>query len=230
VQRLAYSCAEAVAARLRPGVTEVLAGWPAWLPLPPAAFGAGLLGAFSYGHEFRYPVLQHALGAAPRRLGLLLAKLAVTAGAALLLAVAVGVVNLEVLHLFYGGALIPVPENWPEVCAAWAGLLVGSGWAGLLAAGLFRATAAGPAAVLAVPVVIAPLVERAVAGPSPRSIAGFPARLWELASADWPREAGHWLDGALRPMAQPMGIALTLSLFALLCSFLLQGLRRSIRR
>ncbi|WP_374108987.1 hypothetical protein [Streptomyces sp. CC228A] len=197
----------------------------ALLPLPPAALAAGLLGAFSYGHEFRYPVLQHALGAAPRRIGLLAAKLAVTAALALLLAVAVIVVDLEVLRLVYGGALIPVPANWPGLCAAWAGLLVGCGWVGLLAAGAFRATAAGVAAVLSVPVV-APLVERVLAGPPARPVAGLPARLREFAWARWPQEADRWLEGAARVLAQPVAAALTLSLAALLCAFLFPRLWR----
>lgn len=207
---------------------RVLVAWPELLPLPPAALGAGLIGAFSYGHEFRYPVLQTALGAVPRRLGLLLAKLAVTAAAALLLAVVVVVVDLEVLRLVYGGGLIPVPGNWPVLCSTWTGLLVGCGWAGLLAAGVFRAAAAGLAAVLAVPVVIAPLVERALEGPSARPIAGLPARLGALAWAHWPGEADHWLNGALHVLTQPVGAALALSLTALLCAFLATGLRRRI--
>lgn len=59
-----------------------LAGWPALSPLPPAALGAGLLGAFSFGDEYRYPALTTGRGTVPRRLGLLLAKLTVAAAAA----------------------------------------------------------------------------------------------------------------------------------------------------
>ncbi|MEU2184958.1 ABC transporter ATP-binding protein, partial [Streptomyces thermolilacinus] len=173
--------------------------------------------------------LPASLGAAPRRLGLLLAKLAVTAVTALLLAVAVAVVDLEVLRLVYGGALIPVPGNWPTLCAGWLALVVGCAWAGLLAAGVFRATAAGVAAVLAVPVVIAPAVEEALLGPAVRTVAGLPARLRELAWPRWPHEADRWIEGALRVLAQPVGAALALSLTALLCAFLLTGLRRGAR-
>lgn len=35
----------------------LLAAWPGFLPLPPAALGAGLLGAFAFGDEYRYPAL-----------------------------------------------------------------------------------------------------------------------------------------------------------------------------
>ncbi|OEJ94067.1 ABC transporter ATP-binding protein [Streptomyces thermolilacinus] len=206
-----------------------VAAWPELLPLPPAALGAGLIGAFSFGDEYRHPALPVSLGAAPRRLGLLLAKLAVTAVIALLLAVAVAVVDLEVLRLVYGGALIPVPGNWPTLCAGWLALVVGCAWAGLLAAGVFRAAAAGIAAVLAVPVVIAPAVEEALLGPAVRTIAGLPARLRELAWPRWPHEADRWIEGALRVLAQPVGAALALSLAALLCAFLLTGLRRDAR-
>ncbi|CAL9551692.1 ABC transporter ATP-binding protein [Streptomyces sp. enrichment culture] len=207
-----------------------VAAWPELLPLPPAALGAGLIGAFSFGDEYRYPALPASLGATPRRLGLLLAKLAVTAVTALLLAVAVAVVDLEVLRLVYGGALIPVPGNWPTLCAGWLALVVGCAWAGLLAAGVFRAAAAGIAAVLAVPVLIAPAVEEALLGPAVRTVAGLPARLRELAWPRWPHEADRWVEGALRVLAQPVGAALALSLTALLCAFLLTGLRRGARR
>ncbi|WP_175408468.1 ATP-binding cassette domain-containing protein [Streptomyces sp. TRM64462] len=231
VGTLAVSAVLAVLmARLgRAPLPTVLAAWPELLPLPPAALGAGLLGAFSYGHEYRYPVLQAALGAVPRRFGLLVAKLAVTAAAALLLAVAVAVVDLEALRLVYGGALIPVPANWPGLCATWAGLVVGCGWAGLLAAGVFRAAAAGLAAVLAVPVVIAPLVERTITVPAGRSIAGLPQRLRELALPRWPEEAERWLTGALHVLAQPVGAALALSLTTLLGAFLISGRLRSVQ-
>lgn len=206
-----------------------VAAWPELLPLPPAALGAGLIGALAFGDEYRYPALSTSLGAAPRRLGLLLAKLAVTAVTALLLAVVVAVVDLEVLRLVYGGALIPVPRNWATLCVSWTALVVGCAWAGLLAAGVFRAAAAGIAAVLAVPVLIAPAVEGALFGPAVRTVAGLPARVRELAWPRWPQEADRWLEGALRVLAQPVGAALALSLTALLCAFLLTGLRRDAR-
>ncbi|MFF9869077.1 ATP-binding cassette domain-containing protein [Streptomyces sp. NPDC013953] len=213
----------------RTPLPSMIAAWPGLLPLPPAALGAGLLGAFSFGDEYRYPVLSSGRGAVPRRPGLLLAKLAVTAVTALMLALVAAVIDLEALRLVYGGDLIPVPDNWPALCASWAGLAVGCAWAGLLAAGIFRATAAGVTAVLAVPVLITPLVQKVLVGPSVRSIAGLPGRLRELSWTRWPYEVDRWLMGAVHVVAQPVGAALVLSLTALICAYLLTGLRRRAR-
>ncbi|MEU0718261.1 ATP-binding cassette domain-containing protein [Streptomyces lavendulocolor] len=207
----------------------VLAAWPALLPLPPAALAAGLLGALSFGDEYRHPVLSSGAGTVPRRLGLLLAKLAVTAATAVLLALLAAAADLAALRLLYGGAVIPVPGNWPALCAGWAGLSVGCAWAGLLAAGVFRATMAGVAAVLAVPVVVAPLVQQVLAGPSVRSLAGLPGRLRELSWTEWPHEADRWLLAVARVVAQPVGTALVLSVTALTCVYLFTGLRRRAR-
>lgn len=208
---------------------RLLASWPEFLPLPPAAFGAGLIGALSFGEEYRYPALAAARGTVPRRLGLLLAKLAVTATAALLLAFLVVVADAQALRLVYGTDLTPVPQNWPVLIAGWGGLAVGCAWAGLLAAGVFRLTAAGIAAVLAVPVLIAPLVQKALIVPSARSIAGLPSRLRELAWVRLPQQADGWLMTAVRLLAQPVGVALTLSLSALICAYLVTDVRRRAR-
>lgn len=213
----------------RTPVPTLIAGWPTLSPLPPAAIGAGLLGAFSFADEYRYPALTTGRGAVPRRLGLLLAKLTVAAAVALVLAALVVAADLQALRLVYGGELVPVPENWPTLCASWLGLTVGCAWAGVLGAGVFRAAAAGVAAVLAVPVVLAPLLRRATAGPSGRPISGLPARLREFVSMEWPATADRWLEGALRVVVQPVGVALALSLTALLCAYLFTGLRRRAR-
>ncbi|NUL03538.1 ABC transporter ATP-binding protein, partial [Streptomyces lunaelactis] len=207
----------------------LLAAWPDFLPLPPAAFGAGLVGALSFGEEFRYPALATARGTVPRRLGLLLAKLAVTAATALLLAVLVAAADSQALRLVYGSDLTPVLQNWPALIASWGGLAVGCAWAGLLAAGVFRVAAAGVAAVLAVPVLIAPLVQKALVVPSARSIAGLPSRLRELAWVQLPQQADLLLMAVVRLVAQPVGAALTLSLSALICAYLFTGLRRGAR-
>ncbi|WP_267243748.1 ATP-binding cassette domain-containing protein [Streptomyces sp. PR69] len=207
---------------------RLLAAWPGLLPLPPAAFAAGLIGALSYGEEYRYPALAVPPGAVPRRLGLLLAKLAVTALSALLLAWLVAAADAQALRLVYGTDLTPLAENGPVMAASWSGLAVGCAWAGLLAAGVFRATAAGVAAVLAVPVLLAPLVQQALLVPAVRSVAGFPGRLRELAWAELPREADAWLASGLRLLAQPVGAALALSLAALVCAFLAAEARRGV--
>ncbi|MEV0928249.1 ATP-binding cassette domain-containing protein [Streptomyces spongiicola] len=207
----------------------LLAAWPDPLPLPPAALGAGVLGALSFGEEFRYPALAAVRGTVPRRLGLLLAKLAVTGAAALVIGGAVVVLDAQALWLLHGSDPVAVPRNWQPLCLSWAVLLVGSAWSGLLAAGTFRRTAAGVVAVPAVPVVVVPLVQQVLAGPSGRSLAGFPGRLRELTRLGWPHEAERWLLAALRAFVQPVGTAMALSFSILLCSYLLIGLRGKAR-
>ncbi|MFE3591621.1 ATP-binding cassette domain-containing protein [Streptomyces niveus] len=207
----------------------LLAAWPGFLPLPPAALGAGLLGAFAFGDEYRYPALAAGRGTVPRRIGLLLAKLTVTGTAALLLAALTVAADAQAMRLVYGGGTQVVPPDWPALVVSWAGLTVGCAWAGLLGAGVFRVTGAGVAAVLAVPVVVVPLLEKGLAVPSARSIVGLPARLRELAWPQWPEAADRWLVATGRVLAQPVGAALTLSLSALLCAYLFTSLRRRAR-
>ncbi|MET9934097.1 MULTISPECIES: ABC transporter ATP-binding protein [unclassified Streptomyces] len=213
----------------RAALPAVLAGWPAISPLPPAALGAGLLGAFSFAEEYRYPALTTGRGTVPRRPGLLLAKLAVAAVVALALGVLVVAIDLGALRLFYGGELIPVPRKWPTLWANWVGLLVGCAWAGALGAGVFRAAAAGVAAVLAVPVAFVPLLQKVLTGPSVRSAAGLPARLREFAGPHWSPAADRWLAGGLRVLGQPAGVALSLTLTGLFCAYVFTGLRRRAR-
>ncbi|MEV7872731.1 ABC transporter ATP-binding protein [Streptomyces sp. NPDC088124] len=207
----------------------LLAAWPVILPLPPAVLGAGLLGALSFGDEFRHPTLGSARGTVPRRLALLLAKLAVTAAVALFLAFLAVLADGAALRLVYGAAAFPVPANWASLSAGWAGLAVGSAWAGLLGAGVFRITIAGMAAVVAVPTLVGPLIQKAFAGPAARSVAGLQDRLRDLAWPAWPGQADLWLTATLKLAAQPVAAALTLSLTALLCAYLLTGLRRRPR-
>ncbi|MEU0952031.1 ATP-binding cassette domain-containing protein [Streptomyces niveus] len=207
----------------------LLAAWPGFLPLPPAALGAGLLGAFAFGDEYRYPALAAGRGTVPRRLGLLLAKLTVTAAAALLLAALTVVADAQAMRLVYGGGTDVVPPDWPALVVSWAGLTVGCAWAGLLGAGIFRVTGAGVAAVLAVPVVVVPLVQKGLAVPSARSIVGLPSRLRELAWPHWPEVVDRWLVATGRVLAQPVGTALALSLSALLCAYVFTSLRRRAR-
>lgn len=115
------------------------------------------------------------------------------------------------------------------MCASWLGLIVGCAWAGVLGAGVFRVAAAGVAAVLAVPVVVAPLLRQVTFGPAGRSITGLPGRLREFVSMEWPVAADRWLLGALRVVAQPVGVALALALTALLCAYVITGLHRKAR-
>ncbi|MFD5902891.1 ATP-binding cassette domain-containing protein [Streptomyces microflavus] len=208
---------------------RALAAWPELLPLPPAALGAGILGALSFGDEFRYPALAAGRGTVPRRIGLLVAKLTVTAGFALLLALLAVVCGAQGLRLFYGPELITVPDNAVVLGASWACLTVGCAWAGLLAAGVFRVAGAGIAAVLAVPVLVVPLVQKVFAAPSARSVTGLPGRLRELAWWQLPQEADRWVLAVARVVAQPVGAALALSLSALICAYLFTSLRGKVR-
>ncbi|MCX4670514.1 ATP-binding cassette domain-containing protein [Streptomyces sp. NBC_01381] len=209
--------------------SRLLAAWPQELPLPPAALGAGLLGALAFGEEFRHPALAADRGTVPRRLGLLCAKLLVAAGTALLLGLLVVAADAAVLHLVYGYALTEVPADWLSLSASWVALVVGCAWAGVLAGGVFRSTAAGLAAVVAVPIVVVPLVQKALEGPSVRSAAGLPGRLRDLALVQWPFGVERYLAGGVRMIAQPVGSALMLSLTALLCAFLLTTMRSRVR-
>ncbi|MDV9175026.1 ATP-binding cassette domain-containing protein [Streptomyces sp. W16] len=208
---------------------RLLAAWPRELPLPPAALGAGLLGAFAFGDEFRHPALAADRGTVPQRMGLLLAKLLVSAATALLLGfLAVGC-DAEVLYLVYGRELAQVPADWLSVSASWIGLVVGCAWAGVLAAGIFRSTTAGLAAVVAVPILVVPLVHKALEGSAVRAAAGFPLRMRKVFLLQWPFGGERYLSAAARMIVQPVGGALTLSLTALLCAYLLMTLRSRVR-
>ncbi|MGW0702851.1 hypothetical protein ACWD0A_26765 [Streptomyces sp. NPDC002867] len=156
-----------------------------------------------------------------------MAKLAVTAAAALVIATVVAAPDMQALRLVYGADLGAEPAKLPPLRARWVGLCVGCAWAGLLAAGLFRVTAADVAAVLAVPVLIAPLVEHALPAPPARSIAGLSGRFPDLAWLRLPREAEWWSAAALQVIGQPVGAALALSLSALICAYLFMAVRRS---
>ncbi|MFJ6075019.1 ATP-binding cassette domain-containing protein [Streptomyces sp. NPDC093065] len=208
---------------------RLLAAWPRELPLPPAALGAGLLGALAFGDEFRHPALAADRGTVPRRMGLLTAKLLVSAATALLLGVLTVGCDAEVLRLFYGSELAGLPADWPELSAGWLGLVVGCAWSGVLAAGVFRSTTAGLAAVVAVPVAVVPLVQKVWEGPSVRTAAGFPMRVREVLLTQWPFGGERYVAEMLRLIAQPVGGAMTLWLTALLCVYLLMTLRNRVR-
>ncbi|MGW5198580.1 ATP-binding cassette domain-containing protein [Streptomyces spiralis] len=207
---------------------RLLAAWPQQFPLPPAALGAGLLGAFSFGDEFRHPALAADRGTVPRRLGLLAAKLLVAGAIALLLAFLTIGCDAEVLYIVYGRELTQVPGDWLWLGASWIGLMMGCAWAGVLAAGLFRSTTAGLAAVLAVPVVVVPAVQKALGGAA-GDAAGLPTRLRRTFLLEWPFGGDRYLAAMARVIAQPVGSALALSLAALLAGYLVLTLRSRVR-
>ncbi|MDH6538206.1 ATP-binding cassette domain-containing protein [Streptomyces sp. SPB4] len=208
---------------------RLLAAWPELLPLPPAALGAGLLGSLAFGEEYRYPALAADRGTVPRRLGLLTAKLAVSAALALVLGTLAVAADSTALRLVFGSGPLSPPAEWISPAASWAGLLVGCAWAGLLASGVFRAASAGFAAVLAVPVAVVPLVRKVLDGPSAYPVTGIVSRLRGPLWSPWPPEADRIVLGALRVMVQPVGTALVLSLMVLLCAYAFTGLRGRVR-
>ncbi|MEU0004666.1 ATP-binding cassette domain-containing protein [Streptomyces sp. NPDC006314] len=208
---------------------RLFAAWPRELPLPPAALAAGLLGALAFGDEFRHPALAADRGTVPRRLGLLTAKLLVSGATALLLAFLTVGCDAEVLYIVYGPELTRVPPDWLSLSASWFGLVSGCAWAGVLAAGVFRSTTAGLAAVLGVPVVVVPLVHKALQGSGTRMAAGFPMRMREVLLLQWPFGGERYLLAVVRVLAQPVGGALVLSLTGLLCAYLLTTLRARVR-
>ncbi|MEV7523445.1 ATP-binding cassette domain-containing protein [Streptomyces sp. NPDC091371] len=208
---------------------RLLAAWPELLPLPPAALGAGLLGALAFGEEYRYPALAADRGTVPRRMGLLAVKLGVAAVLALLLGALAVTADAAALALVFDSGPLRTPAEWLSPAASWAGLLIGCAWAGVLASGVFRSATAGLAAVLAVPVIVVPLVRRALEGSSAYPMTGLGPRLRGLAWVQWPPEADRLLLGALRVMAQPVGTALVLSLMVLLCAYGFTGLRGRVR-
>ncbi|MBF6045388.1 ATP-binding cassette domain-containing protein [Streptomyces sp. NRRL B-1677] len=204
---------------------RVVTGWPALLPLPPAVFGAGLIGALAFGQEFRYPALAPDQGTVPRRLGLLFAKLTVTAVAAVLLALASLFLDAGALGLLFGNDVVSLPRDWAVLLAGWTALTLGCAWAGLLAAGLFRSTALGVVAVLAVPTLVVPVLGSVLAEPAARSLVGLPERLRSAAVVQWPSGMDRGVSTALRLVSQPVGWALALSLGALLGAYVLAVFR-----
>ncbi|MET8294071.1 ATP-binding cassette domain-containing protein [Streptomyces sp. NPDC005180] len=208
---------------------RVLAAWPDLVPLPPAALGAGLLGALAYGEEYRYPALPADRGTVPRRLGLLTAKLGVCAALALLLGALAVTADAAALGLVFGRAPLGSRAEWIAPAASWAGLLVGCAWAGVLGSAVFRSASAGLAAVLAVPVMVVPLLRKVLEGPSAYPAAGFASRLRGLASSPLPAQVDPYVLGAFRVVAQPVGAALVLWLMVLLCAYGFTGLRGRVR-
>ena len=208
----------------------VLAAWPRELPLPPAALGAGLLGALAYGDEFRYPALAVDRGTVPRRFGLLGAKLFVAAVTALLLACATLGCDAAVLHLVPVNRPARSPVDPALLGTGWVCLVVGCAWVGVAAAGVFRAASAGLAAVLAVPLLAVPVVGAAVGGaPTNPAVGALGRSAGPAAGMPGPPGSEGGAGAAIRWILQPMGSALMLSLVALLCAFMLMMFRDRAR-
>lgn len=242
---------------IAPGL-KLLTGWPPGSPflIPPAALGAGLLGATAFGQEFRYPALVPAQVPVPRRLGLLAAKLLVTGGVAATLCGATALLNGVMLTVLFGvdSGVLSFPGDSPGLASltslsapgvletgqvvpsfgvqviAVLALCVGCAWAGLLGAGVFRSTTLGAGTVVAVPLLVAPLVRGAAAGSEGQSLEGFPGRLRSVLLFPWPSDAEKWGEVAGGIASQPMGRALALSLTVLFCAYGITSLRSRPRQ
>jgi ABC-type multidrug transport system ATPase subunit len=207
---------------------RVLTGWGRPLPLPLVAIAAGLLGALSFGQEFRYPSLSPARVPVPRRLSLLTGKLLVSGAAALLLCCAAIAVNSASLSLLLDQGP-PAGASWSAALHSVAALSVGCAWAGLLAAGLFRSTRVGLAAVVGVPLALAPGLRVLLDGPAGRAFDGLPGRLPSLTTLPFPSGLDRWVSASVHLASQPVGWALALSLGVLLSGYALVSLRGGLR-
>ncbi len=207
---------------------RVLTGWPRYLPLPPVALAAGMLGALSFGQEFRYPALAPDRVAVPRRLSLLGGKVLVSGMAALALCCAAVALNSATLSLLFGPAQ-QAGASWGSALQAVAALSVGCAWAGLLAAGLFGSTLAGLAAVAAMPLVLAPVLRWLIDGPIGRAFDALPGRLPAPTELPFPSGVDRWVSASVQLASQPVGWALVLSLGVLLCGYALVSLRGGLR-
>lgn len=208
---------------------RMLTGWAPVLPLPPAAIGAGLLGAHAFGQEFSFPSLTPAVGAVPRRLGLLFAKLAVSTAVALLLFTAVLLADATALLVLFGD-VVDMPADGGLQLLSWAGVTVGCAWTGVLAAGLFTSASLGLAAVLTVPVAVAPGIHALADTGAVRRLGELPLQLMRVLHIPRPGSGLH-LGGVFGVPAQPFGHALVLSLGALLGAYVLTaGRARSLGR
>ncbi|NUR01753.1 MAG: ABC transporter ATP-binding protein [Streptomyces sp.] len=208
---------------------RLLSGWWDQLPLPAAAIGAGALGALTYGQEYRYPALTPGLGPDPRSPRLLLAKLTVSSVLALVLAAASAAADIAVLHSTLGVA--PALLTRSSALAGWAALCVCCACAGVLAAAVFRTTALGVAAVMAVPVLVAPALRLLVGGDDTRELLDAGGALWSVVSGV-SQDGSGTVSGTFRFLAQPFFLALALSLTVLAGAYTASTLRgrRRVRR
>ncbi|MBB5937565.1 ATP-binding cassette domain-containing protein [Streptomyces zagrosensis] len=204
---------------------RALTGWPAALPLPPVAIGAVLLGALAFGQEYRYPALAPTQGAMPRRLALLASKLLVWSCATAALALIAALANGAVLWLLFGVDTIQPLDDWFALLAGWCLLAIGCGWAGLLAAAVFRSTSIGFAAALAVPLLGLPLLRRTLDEPSSGSLVGMPDRMRTAALVEWPSASDQGMTLVARLASEPVGQVMMLSISVLLCAYVLTALR-----
>lgn len=83
----------------------LLTGGTDFSPLPFAAIFMSMIGAFAFGHEYRYTTILSTLAAVPRRSELILAKVLVVAGWSLLVTVASVLLNWVLIAALAGETL-----------------------------------------------------------------------------------------------------------------------------
>lgn len=199
---------------------HALAGWPVGWSLPPVAAAAGLLGALAFGHEYRFPALAPAQAPVPRRLGLLVAKLTISALSALTLCSVSLLVNASGLMLLYGSVGQWSTQPPTELTLLGTALLaVSSAWVALLAAAVFRSLLAGVASVGAVPLLIEPAVRGFLVLPAADTFVGMSERISTLVLVPLPRVGDDGAETVARLLAQPLGPVMVLSLVGLLGAY-----------
>ncbi len=77
--------------------------------------------------------------------------------------------------------------------------------------------------------VVVPVVHQVLQGQAVPIAAGLSLRMRELFLLQWPFGGERYLLGVARVVAQPVGGAMTLSLAALLCAYVLTTLRTRAR-
>ncbi len=125
-----------------------------FVPVLSAPFCA-VLGAMSFGHEYRYGTIKQTLTAVPDRVTVFFAKLAVLVGWLLVLMVVVVVVNVVMGTLFLTGFSLGTDSIRPIVDFVLYN--VGFGIAGFGVAAVLRNLAGAMVAVLVYPFVIEPI-------------------------------------------------------------------------
>src|SRR5690606_33812863 len=107
-------------------------------------------------------------------------------------------------------------------------LSVECAWAGVLAAGIFRSTLVGLAAVAALPLALAPALRAVLDSRAGDSLDGLAGRVQSLRTLAIPSGVDRWLFDSVHLASQPIAWALVLSLAVLLCGYALISFRNGL--
>jgi ABC-2 type transport system permease protein len=139
------------------GLAWAMTGGGSFAPLPLTAVFAGLVGVFSLGHEYRYGTIRALLTAVPRRIPVLAAKVLVSVGWAVILAVVTAALGWLVAVLTAGDRMSRYDLGDGKIAQVLVGyVLLTIMWSlvGLAFAGLFRSLPAAIVLLLLIPLVI----------------------------------------------------------------------------